>query len=253
MSSPSRRERRRARQKKEQARIWGGIAGIIVALIPSIVPRLPSVIVTVLVVVWLASYLVARNGYRYHLPFKWVVGIMLIHGALLVILGYVIWPRITVSPSHVSFQGYPGETFNFSVKNGRFDDVYDVEVPFLIGYGKYLQDKIAAKVITNGDPQGPLSNDYSYCFGVKGDGVPQHVQPNEREVLIVNIKHILPYGFSSFSVTFAGGDKFDAKQLESPSFVGEPHSYSLNQETVGVRGDYRICKYTGKVNGMVGQ
>src|SRR5689334_23094856 len=112
---PSRGERRRTAQKKEQARIWGAFAAIAVALVPSIVPRLPVVIVAVLVVLWLASWRMARDGYKYHLAIKFAVILMFVHGAILATVGYWIWPRITVSPSQISFLGYPNETFNFSV------------------------------------------------------------------------------------------------------------------------------------------
>jgi hypothetical protein len=111
------------------------------------------------------------------------------------------WQRITVSPEKVSFQGYQDETFNFSVRNGRSDDAYDVQVPFLIGYGKHFEDKLSAKVIQNGDPPQRIHIDYNYCFGHKGDGVVSHVQKNEREVMIVRIPHLAPYGSGSFSIT----------------------------------------------------
>lgn len=248
----SRAERRRAAQKKEQGRIWGAFAGIAVALVPSIVPRLPVVIVVVLVILWLASWPMARNGYRYHMHLTWVVILMLAHGGMLYAIGYWIWPRITVSPTVVSFRGYPNETFNFSARNGRADDVYDVQIPFLIGYGKNFQDKLSAKVMANGDPPQRMHNDYNYCFGVKGDGIVSHVQPNEREVLIVNVSHLIPYGSGEFSITYAGGDKFDAKS-ETPNFIGEPYSYSPFQGTVGVRGDYRICKFNVSTDGLAGK
>ena len=90
------------------------------------------------------------------------------HGALLAVSGYWLWPRITVSPAQVSFQGYQNETFNFSARNGRADDVYDVQIPFLIGYNKHYEDKLSARVMPNGDPPQALSFDYNYCFGTKG-------------------------------------------------------------------------------------
>jgi len=247
MASQARAKRRKAEQKKEQGRIWGALAALTVALVPSIVPRLPVVITIVLAVLWLASWRMARDGYKYHLSTKWAVVLMLVHGVIVTAMGYWIWPRITVSPSHVSFRGYPDETFNFSARNGSADDVYDVQIPFLIGYNKHYQDKISAKVAPNGDPQGPFSDDYSYCFGEKGDGVVNHVQKNEREVLIVRITHLVPYGLASFSVTYAGGDKFDAIS-GTPNFAGEPYSYSPNSATVGVRGDYRVCKFSFSTN-----
>src|SRR5260221_1764690 len=248
----SRGERRRAAQKKEQGRIWGAFAGVAVALVPSIVPRLPVVIVMVLVVLWIASWRMARDGYKYRLSTKWVVVLMLFHGSVIASVGYWIWPRITVSPSQVSCLGYPNETFNFSVRNGRADDVYDVQIPFLIGYSKRFEDKLTAKVMPNGDPPQRIYDDYNYCFGIKGDGVVSDVQKNEQEVLIVRITHLAPYGSGSFSVTYAGGDKFDTKP-ETPNFIGEPYSYSPFQGTVGVRGDYRICKFALSTNGLVGK
>lgn len=246
---PSRHERRRAAQKKEQARIWGAFAGAAVALVPSLVPRLPVVIVVVLGVLWVASWRMARDGYKYRLTTLWAVVLMLVHGSLLAAVGYWIWPRITVSPAHVSFRGYPNETFNFSVRNGRADDIYDVQIPFLIGHDKHFENKLSAKVMANGDPPHPLYDDYNYCYGVKGDGVVSHVQKHEQEVLIVRITHLAPYGSGSFSVTFKGGNGFETKP-GTPSFIGEPYSYSPNQETVGVRGDYRICKYVISSNGL---
>jgi hypothetical protein len=237
MPSKSRKERRCAKQKEERGRIWGALAGIAVALVPSIVPRLPGVIATVLFVVWLASWRMARDGYKYHLSIKWAVVLMLVHGIIIAAIGYWIWPKITVGPPRVSFSGYPGETFNFSVRNGRADDVYDVQIPFFIGRNKHFEDKLSAEVIGNVEPSGPLKDDYNYCYGVKGDGVVSHMQENEQEVLIVRIPHLVPYSSGAFSVTYTGGDKLPDIVPGRPDFIDEPYSYSPNSGTVGVRGD----------------
>ena len=242
MSSPARKKHRLAEQKKEQARRWAILAGAAMALVPWVVPRLPVVIVVSLFVLWLVSWRVAREGYKYHLAIRWTVVLFLVHGAALAALAYFIWPKISVSPAHVSFRGYPNETFNFSVRNGRADDVYDVQIPFLIGYNKHFEDKLSAKVSWNGEPPQRMHDDYNYCFGRKGDGVGQHVQKNEREVLIVRLTHLAPYSSGSFSITYVGGDKFDTSPGR-PDFIDEPYSYSPVQGTVGVRGDYRVCKY----------
>jgi hypothetical protein len=249
MSSEARKKRRRAEQKKEQGRIWGALAGLAVALVPSIVPRLPVVIATVLAVLWLASWRMARDGYKYHLSIKWAAVLMLVHGIIIAAIGYWIWPRITVGPSRVSFSGYPSETFNFSVRNGRADDVYDVQIPFFIGRNKHFEDKLSANVIGDVEPSGPLRDDYNYCYGAKGDGVVSHVQKNEQEVLIVRIPHLVPYSSGAFSITYTGGDKLPDIVPGAPDFIGEPYSYSPNSGTVGVRGDYRICKYVMSPSG----
>lgn len=172
---------------------------------------------------------------------------MLIHGSVLTVLAYFVWPTITVNPGRVTFQGYPSETFNFSVRNGRADDIYDVQIPFLVGYGKHLDEKLSAKVEPNGDPPQPLYDDYNYCYGKKGEI--SKVMPNEREVLVVRIRHLPPFGSGGFSITYAGGDKFEAKS-QAPNFVAEPSSYSPMQGTVGVRGDFRICKYVIATDGL---
>ena len=143
--------------------------------------------------------------------------------------------------------GYPNETFNFSVRNGRSDDVYDVQIPFLIGYGKNFEDKFSVKVMPNGDPPQRVYVRYNYCFGKKGDGVVSHVPPNEREVLIVHFTHLPAYGYGIFSITYSGGEKLDT-QSGSTTFDSEPTSYSVSQGTTGVRGDYRICKFAMGTN-----
>ncbi len=158
-----------------------------------------------------------------------------------------------MNPTQVSFQGYPNESFTFSIRNERSDDIYDVQVPFLIGSHKHLDDKFSVKVMPNGDPPQRIHLDYNYCYGTKGDGVVSHVQPNEREVLIVHIIHIPAYGSGTFSITYSGGDKITAEG-ETPTFDSKPRSYSAWQGptwqgTVGVRGDYRICKYAMSSNG----
>jgi hypothetical protein len=249
---PTRRERRRAEQRKEQGRIWGFFTGIAMSVVPALVPRIPGFIVTVLAVLWLASWRMARDGYKYRLSMKWVVVLMLLHGSILAAMGYLIWPRITVSPVNVSFRGYPNETFNFSVRNGRADDVYDVQIPFLVGYNKHFDDRLSAKVMPNTEPSQPLRDDYNYCYGKKGDGIVSHVQQNEQEVLLVRIVHLTPYGSGSFSITYTGGEAFNTK-VGTPDFIGEPYSYSPNEGTVGVRGDYRICKFVLSPNGSVGK
>lgn len=252
VSSTARQKRRLAEQKKEQARIWGLLAVTAMALIPWIVPRLPLAIVVSLSVIWFVSWKVARDGYKYRLAIKWTVVLILVHGAVLAALGYFIWPKISVSPVRVSFMGYQNETFNFSVRNGRADDVYDVQIPFLIGYDKHFEDKLSAKVSWNGEPPQRVHDDYNYCFGRKGDGIGQHVQKNEREVLIVRLAHLAPYGSGSFSITYTGGDKFSTAPGR-PDFIDEPYSYSPVQGTVGVRGDYRVCKYVISTDGLTNQ
>lgn len=249
MSSKSRAERRLAERKKEQARILGAFGAVALALVPFIIPRIPLAIGIALLVIWLASWRMARDGYKYRLATKWAACVMLAQGGILAFVGYMVWPGISVSPSRVSFEGYPNETFSFSVKNGRSDDIYDVQIPFLIGYGKHFQDKLSAKVFSNGDPPQRVYDDYNYCFGKSGDV--HKVLPNEREVLIVRIRHLPPFGIGDFSITYTGGDNFAMRLFESPSFVSEPSSYSLNQFTVGVRGSYRICKYVVATDGMV--
>jgi hypothetical protein len=124
------------------------------------------------------------------------------------------------------------------------------QIPFLIGYNKHLQDKLSAMVAPGGDPPQRIHDDYNYCFGEKGDV--RKVLPNEREVLIVRIGHLAPYGVGSFSIPYAGGEKLEAKS-GTPNFIAEPYSYSPMQATVGVRGDYRICKVVIATNGLVGK
>ena len=154
---------------------------------------------------------------------------------------------ITVNPAKVSFRGYPNETFNFSVRNGRSDDVYDVQIPFLIGQDKHFDDKLSAKVSHGDDPQ-PIYDDYNYCFGKKGNGDVKNVLPHEQEVLIVRVGHLAPSASTSFTMTYAGGEQFEANS-RTATFLSEPYSYSGSQFTVGVRGDYRICKYVISTKG----
>jgi hypothetical protein len=175
------------------------------------------------------------------------IAFMLLHVAIVTGIGYAVWPRITVSPPRFSFRGYPNETVNFSVRNERGDDVYDVQIPFLIGYNKHLDAKLSAKVMPSNEPSQPLHDDYTYCYGKKGNV--QKVLPNEQEVLVVRIEHQPPSGIGTFTITYAGGEGFATKP-GAPSFVSEPYSYSPTQGTVGVRGDYRICKF---VMSKVGQ
>ncbi len=244
------RVRRQAEQKKHQGQIYGGLGAVSMALVPFVVPRLPIAIGLALGVIWLASWPMARYGYKYKLSTKWSIAIMGAHGLVLAILGYWVWPRITISPSKISFAGYQNETFSFSVRNGRADDLYDVQIPFLIGYNKHLDDKLSAKVTSNGDPPQRVYDDYNYCYG-KGPDV-HKVLPNEQEVLIVRIRHLAPFQGGSFSITYTGGEKIEAKS-GTPNFIAEPYSYSPMQATMGVRGDYRICKYVIATDGLVGQ
>jgi len=174
-----------------------------------------------------------------------------LHVIFVIGLSYAVWPRIRVSPTRISFEGYPNETFNFSVRSERSDDVYDVQIPFLIGYNKHLDNKFSAKVTPNGDPQQRIHDDYNYCFG-KDDGGVHHVLPNEREVLIVRIGHLAPFEVRSFSITYGGGKKLETNP-GTPSFIAEPYSYSPMQATMGVRGNYRICKFAIATDGLVGK
>lgn len=218
------------------------------ALIYPLVPKSPVLIVEALAVVFVVGIQAARFGYV-DKPSKRTLSLILVaHAALLTFLGWVLWPQIIISPERVSFAGYAGETFNFSVRNGRADDVYDVQIPFLIGYGKHYDSKFSVKVMPNGDPPQRIYGDSNYCYG-KGPDV-HKILPNEQEVLIVNVTHIPPYGSRSFSITYGGGESIQTKAGHS-TFLSEPRSYSDWQGTMGVRGDFRICRYDMHTDGLV--
>ena len=242
--------RRKAEARKRKGHTWQLCSAVLMALIPAIVPRTPTFIVVSLVVVFLVGIQAARYGYVDRPGRRILALILLGHALAIALFGWWVWPRITISPSKLSFAGYQNETFSFSIRNGRADDVYDVQIPFSIGYNKHLDDKFSAKVTSNGDPPQRIYDDYNYCYG-KGPDV-HKVLPNEREVLIVRIRHLAPFQGGSFSITYTGGEKVEAKS-GTPSFLAEPYSYSPMQATMGVRGDYRICKFAISTDGLVGK
>jgi hypothetical protein len=164
------------------------------------------------------------------------VGFLILHIGVACGVAYAVWPRITVSPAHVAFAGYPNETFSFSVKNDRSDDVYDVQIPFLIGHDKHFDDKLSAKVLPTSDPPQRIYDDYNYCYGVGRDV--KKIKPHEQEVLIVRIRHLPPFGIGAFSITYAGGEKFETKP-GTPNFVSEPYSYASMQATLGAAASSR--------------
>lgn len=235
----------RREERERRARIQNGIVTVgttVIGLLLFVLPRTGVSVAADLSVAWAFSLFCVWHCWGWYSTWRKRLGFLLLHTSLVIFLGSLVWPRIVVSPSVVKFQGFPNETFNFSVRNGRSDDIYDVQIPFLIGLGKNFENKLSAIVMPNTeDPHQPTTNDYNYCFGT-GSGDVTKIMPNEREVLVVNLRHLPPYGHESFSVTYTGGEKFEAKS-EEPSFASEPFSYSPNQGTVGVRGDYRICKY----------
>jgi hypothetical protein len=236
--------------RERQARIRNGIATVgatVTGLLLFVLPRTGAWVAIDLSAAWLISLYCVWHCWG--LPPTRVkrIGFLALHIALVVCLGYVVWPRITVSPRHTVFAGYPNETFNFSVKNNRDDDVYDVQIPFPIGRDRHLEDKLSAKVLPNGDPPQRMYDDYNYCYG-KGPDV-HKILPHEQEVFIVRIRHLPPGGIGTFSITYAGGEKLETKP-GSPNFVGEPYSYSDMQGRIEVRGNYRICKYMIQTDGL---
>jgi len=183
---------------------------------------------------------------------RWVF-LVVTCGSLSVAWGSYWWERIRISPERLAFRGFADETFNLSERNGMSYDVYDIQIPFLVGYNKHFDDKLSAKTVPNSDPPTGLQMDYSYCYGTKGDGVVSHVQQNEREILIVRIPHLVPSESESFSITYTGGEQFTAKLFQDPDFLEEPTSYSPRQGTFEVRGDYRICKFAMRVDKPTGE
>jgi hypothetical protein len=242
--------RTRREKRKRKAGAWAGLGCVVMAIGAFVLPKYPGILIVCAVVAFAASIPVAQTGYIDRAPKEAWLPILSAHAVAIALLFWLIWPAITVSPRRVSFAGYPNETFNFSVRNGRVDDVYDVQVPFLIGYNKHLDGKISAKVGPTGDPAQRIYDDYNYCYG-KGKDV-HKILPNEQEVLVVRIGHLPPSGSANFAVTYAGGDKFVTK-AGRPNFLSEPYSYSPMQGTIGVRGDYRICKYVLSTDGLAGK
>jgi hypothetical protein len=243
----------RREEREKQSRIKNGIASCgatVSGLFLFVLPRTGTWICADLSVAVLVSLYCVWHCWGFHPTPAKRLGFLILHIGVASAVAYIVWPRITVSPNHITFAGYPNETFNFSVKNERSDDVYDVQIPFLIGRDRHFEGKLSAKVSPNGDPPQRLYDDYNYCYGA-GDDV-RKVMPHEQEVLIVRVRHLPPSGIGGFSITYSGGEKFATKS-GTPNFISEPYSYSSVQGTVGVRGNYRICKYVISTDGMVGK
>jgi hypothetical protein len=244
------RARRKADQKKHRVRVWAATGAVIMALAQYIFPGNSVTLVIVLLIVFCVSVPMARYGYVYAAKWYFWIPILVAHGIILSAIGWWRWPRIKVSPAKVAFAGFQGETFNFSVRNETNDDVYDVQIPFLLQTHNHLDSKFSAKVLPNGEPSPHIFGDYNYCYG-KGNDI-HKVLANEQEVLVVHVSHITSMGTRSFSVSYAGGEKLEAK-AETPSFILTPYSFSEMQGTIGVRGDYRACKFVSANDGVVPQ
>lgn len=243
----------RKEERERQSRIKNGIAScgaFVSGLLLFVLPRTGVWISTDLSVAVLFSLYCVWYCWGFHATTARRLGFLIIHIGVASGIAYAVWPRITISPDRVIFAGYPDETFNFSVKNNRSDDVYDVQIPFPIGHDKHFEDKLSAKVWPNGDPPQRIYDDYNYCYGVGKDV--KKIMPHEREVFIVRIRHLAPFGIGRFSIAYAGGEKFETK-AGTPNFISEPYSYSSMQSTIGVRGNYRICKYAIRTDGLIGQ
>lgn len=231
--------RRKAEARKKRGHVWQLFASVLMSLIPSMVPKSPAYIMVALIVVFAVGIQAARYGYVDKPSPRTLAAILAAHALALFLFGWLIRPQIRISPQHVLFQGFPNETLDFSVKNERDDDVYDIQIPFLIGYGRHLDDKFSAKILVGGDVSRRFIAPYNYCYG-KGKDI-HKVMPKEQEVFVVTINHLAPSGIGSFTITYAGGDKIETKP-GVPDFLSEPYSYSDTQGTIGIRGDYRTCK-----------
>lgn len=234
------RREERDRQSKTNNSI-ATIGSIMIGLLLFVLPRTGNWIIADLSLAFALSLYCVWHCWSLPVTLSKRVGFLILHLGAVSLLAYFVWPRIVVSPSRIAFAGYSGETFNLSVRNERSDDVYDVQIPFHIGHDKHFEDKLSAKIVSDGEPPEAITNDYDYCYG-KGKDV-HKIMPHEQEVFIVRIRHIAPSESRVFSITYAGGEKLETKAEES-SFLSEPYSYSTSQGTFGVRGDYRIRKFS---------
>jgi hypothetical protein len=163
-------ERKEERERK--SRIKTGIATVgttVTGLLLFVLPRTGVWVVLNLSLAWLLSLYCVWHCRGLSPTRVKRLGFLVLHVIFVIGLSYAVWPRIKVSPDKVGFLGFPDETFNFSVRNERADDVYDVQIPFLIGHDKHFENKLSAKVLPNGDPPQRLYDDYNYCFGVGKD------------------------------------------------------------------------------------
>ena len=243
----------RREEREKRSRVQNGLAAAgsaLIGLLLFIMPRTGRWIATDLSLSFAISIWCAWHCWG--LKPRWITRLcfLVLHAGLFVLLGWIVWPHIRVSPANVTFAGFQNETFNFSVRNETDDDVYDVQIPFFLETHDHLDSKFSAKVIPNGEPAPRIFGDYNYCYGKRSDI--HKVLPNEQEALVVHVSHITPMGNRSFSVTYTGGEKLEAN-AERPTFILTPYSYSDTQGTIGVRGNFRACKFVSANESAVPQ
>lgn len=112
-------------------------------------------------------------------------------------LGWTVWPRIKVSPSHISFSGIPQERFYLSAKNDTDSDAYLVTVPIRVAKG--LDGKISADFTLPRKETAVAAMQYAYCIG-----------KDDFDYLIINFPHLKPGEAQPFTVSYSGGSSFTA-------------------------------------------
>lgn len=219
--------RSKAERRKRKARAWAGLAAVAMATVPSLAPRDSVVIGCCAALVFAMSIPAALNGYKYRARWYMFVPLLLLHSLIVVVGCWFIWPSVKVSPQRLKFRG-DAESFNLSVFNDTDSDRYLVNLPIQVADG--LEPLISAKYESTSH-EGPLQNAYDYCYGKNG-----------KEYLVVNFTHLLPGEKHLFTISYRGGKPFSAEIRRTRS-SSEPSGFSGVKGTVGVTGDYRVCKY----------
>jgi hypothetical protein len=117
--------RARTDRRKHKFRVWGYVSAAVMCIGAWLIPRSSGAIILGAVIVFACSIPAALSGYRYKARWYLFVPIMIGHAALLCLVSWIIWPKITVSPARMTY-GQAYDAFSFQVKNQTSGDVDNV-------------------------------------------------------------------------------------------------------------------------------
>ena len=111
-------------RQTHRARVWGYVSAAVMCIGAWLIPRSSGAIVFGAIIVFICAIPAARNGYVYKARWYQYVPILVAHAVLLALVGWAIWPRITITPQQVGISG--NESFRFRIKNETSSTAYRV-------------------------------------------------------------------------------------------------------------------------------
>jgi hypothetical protein len=156
---------------------------------------------------------------------KWRFLFLPIQAIFFIAFGYVIWPRLVITPASVHFVANTSQQYDFAITNQTENDAYEISVPIDVqgqpedNFSLYLWPSVEDRRSVSLAPEN--ANEYSYCL-----------DKSNKPFILANVTHLEPHQVQRLTLIHKAGPSLIAK-VGTPLKLDTPMAYDKHVNADG--------------------